>query len=75
MGQPSGRSADTPSHLEHRLIIGLDGSAHVGQSQPDVERTIEIEAQGYRLIRFWNHQVMNDFDEVTQAILDALNLI
>jgi very-short-patch-repair endonuclease len=45
-----------------KLIIELDGSQHIEQDEYDEERTIYLEEQGYKVIRFWNNQVMNDID-------------
>src|ERR1044071_5183877 len=43
-----------------KLIIELDGSQHLEQEQYDNERTKYLESQGYKVIRFWNKDVMND---------------
>ena len=59
----------------HRLIIELDGGAHLEQTLSDSQRTAALRSRGYRVLRFWNHQVMNDIDGVSRAILDALNFI
>jgi len=55
-----------------RLIIELDGSQHLEQEAYDEERTHYLESQGYRVIRFWNKDVMNDIEGVLQAIMNAL---
>jgi very-short-patch-repair endonuclease len=55
-----------------KLVIELDGSQHLEQVEYDVERTQYLEAQGYKVIRFWNDQVMNDMDGVMLAIIHAL---
>jgi very-short-patch-repair endonuclease len=56
-----------------RLVIELDGSQHLEQHamQYDVERTEYLEAQGYRVLRFWNNDVTNDIDSVIRAIIQA----
>ena len=54
--------------IKNKLIIVLDGSQHLEQKEYDVERTIYLESQGYRVIRFWNHDVMNDIEGVIRAI-------
>ncbi|HEY5983687.1 MAG TPA: endonuclease domain-containing protein, partial [Anaerolineales bacterium] len=59
---------------KHRLVIELDGRGHMERSQNDVARTKLLESQGYRVVRFWNSQVMNDIEGVIAAILDALKL-
>src|SRR6185436_11531089 len=43
-----------------KLIIEVDGSQHLNQSEYDSERTRYLEAKGYRVIRFWNNDVMNN---------------
>ena len=54
--------------LKAKLIIELDGSQHIEQDEYDEERTINLEAQGYKVIRFWNSQVINDIEGVINAI-------
>ncbi len=55
-----------------KLIIELDGSQHLEQAEYDSERTKFLESQGYKVIRFWNNQVMNDIEGVIKAIMYAL---
>ncbi len=57
-----------------RLIIELDGSQHLEQdaSRYDEERTQYLISQGYRVIRFWNNDVMNKIEDVILAIAYAL---
>jgi very-short-patch-repair endonuclease len=55
-----------------RLIIELDGSHHLDQQAYDQERTQYLESQGYKVIRFWNKDVMNDMDGVIRAIIQAM---
>ena len=57
----------------HHLVIELDGSQHLDQEEPEKERTTYLRAQGYRVVRFWNDQVMNDVEEVMRAIGTALS--
>lgn len=56
-----------------KLIVELDGSQHLEQAEYDDERTRYLEAHGYRVLRFWNNDVMNDTDAVLQVIWSALN--
>jgi len=53
---------------KHKLIIELDGIQHRDQEAYDAERTAYLETVGYRVIRFWNSQVMNNMDAVIKAI-------
>jgi very-short-patch-repair endonuclease len=55
-----------------KLIIELDGSQHLDQQEYDAERTKYLEARGYRVLRFWNKDVLNDMDAVLKTIWDAL---
>ena len=60
--------------LKKRLVIELDGSQHLEQEEYDRERTLYLESQGYRVIRFWNDQVMNDMEGVIKVIVYELVL-
>ena len=55
-----------------KLIIELDGSQHLEQEEYDEERTKYLESQGYRVIRFWNTDAMNDMDGVILALMNVL---
>jgi very-short-patch-repair endonuclease len=55
-----------------KLIIELDGSQHMEQEEYDKERTEYLESKGYRVLRFWNNDVMNDTDSVIRAIIQAM---
>jgi very-short-patch-repair endonuclease len=55
-----------------KLIIELDGSQHLEQEEYDDERTKYLELQGYKVIRFWNNDVMNNIEGVILAIMNAL---
>lgn len=54
-----------------KLIVELDGSQHVENAEADAERTRRIEAEGYRVIRFWNNDLKSNMDGVLEAILTA----
>jgi very-short-patch-repair endonuclease len=58
--------------IEKKLIIELDGSQHLEQEEYDTERTKYLESQGYKVIRFWNNDVMNNIEGVILAIMYAL---
>jgi very-short-patch-repair endonuclease len=61
--------------LPARLIIEVDGDSHGDDEAQlrDAKRTGDIEACGYRVIRFWDDYVLNDTDGgVHDTILDAL---
>lgn len=58
--------------IQKKLIIELDGSQHLEQEQYDAERTKFLETQGYKVIRFWNNDVMNRIDSVLAVIWDVV---
>jgi very-short-patch-repair endonuclease len=56
-----------------KLIIELDGSQHLEQVDYDSERTAFLQSKGYRVLRFWNKDVMKNIDSVLSEIYIALN--
>jgi very-short-patch-repair endonuclease len=56
-----------------RLIIELDGGQHM--EMPDRERTLYLEAKGYHVVRFWNHEVIENLEGVVQAIETKLKAL
>lgn len=58
--------------IKKKLIIEVDGSQHLEQAEYDAARTKYLNSLGYRVIRFWNSDVMKDLDGVIRAILNAL---
>lgn len=56
---------------EQRLVVELDGSQHA-DSATDPARTAYLEAQGYRVLRFWNNEVNENVLGVLETILAAL---
>jgi very-short-patch-repair endonuclease len=56
-----------------KLIIELDGSQHLEQKEYDEERTKYLESKGYRVLRFWNNDVMSNIEEVLKVIWSALD--
>jgi len=60
--------------LPARLIIEVDGRRHSRQDGHvlDEMRTELLEARGYRVLRFWNSDVLSDIDRVVQNVYNAL---
>ena len=54
------------------LVVGLDGGQHVEQVDYDRHRTHHLHALGYRVLRFWNNDVLTDTESVLEVILEAL---
>ncbi len=56
-----------------KLIIEVDGSQHLEQVKYDFERTRYLESKGYRVLRFWNHEVLKNIDTVMNVIQVEIN--
>jgi|SRR5436309_10979997 len=58
--------------FEKKLVVELDGGQHAEQSAYDAERTTWLESQGFRVLRFWNHQVLREIEAVKEVIWKEL---
>ena len=58
--------------LESRLVIEANGGQHSNQVGYDARRTIRLEDMGYRVIRFWNQEVLGELEGVLEQIRAAL---
>ena len=61
--------------LEARLVIELDGGQHAEAQAYDQRRTMLIEQQGLQVIRFWNHDVLNQTPAVLEQIWQTLQTL
>lgn len=57
---------------ERMLIVEIDGGQHSEQAQRDSTRTAALSSMGYRVLRFWNNEVIDNIDAVLEAIRLAL---
>jgi very-short-patch-repair endonuclease len=55
-----------------KIVIELDGGQHNWQQQSDALRQHRIEAAGYRVLRFWNNDVLGNLEGVLNEIQRAL---
>jgi very-short-patch-repair endonuclease len=58
--------------LEQRLILELDGGQHATQQEYDEIRTQYLEREAFRVLRFWNHVVLEDWEVVEEVIWKEL---
>jgi very-short-patch-repair endonuclease len=60
--------------LASRLVIEVDGGQHADAADEayDARRTEWMETRSYRVLRFWDSDVLTDTDSVTEAIFNAL---
>nr|VFJ96659.1 MAG: Very-short-patch-repair endonuclease [Candidatus Kentron sp. LFY] len=54
--------------LEAKLIIELDGGQHAEQQTYDQNRSRVLGSRGYRVLRFWNNEMLRDMDAVLERI-------
>ena len=53
-------------------MVEIDGGQHMEREAADRSRSELIEARGYRVLRFWNSDVLSNLDGVLEQILVAL---
>jgi very-short-patch-repair endonuclease len=58
--------------LSEKLVIEVDGGQHAERIEHDEARTAWLAANGFRVLRFWNNDVLGNMEGVLQTILDAL---
>jgi lysyl-tRNA synthetase class 2 len=58
--------------LERRLVVEIDGSQHAERTAYDLARDTFIASQGFRVLCFWNGEILTGLDGVMQVVLDAL---
>lgn len=60
--------------FEQKLIVELDGGQHMG-SERDVIRDARLNTMGFRVLRFWNNEVMQNIEGVLVVILQYLQIV
>lgn len=54
--------------LEIKLAIELDGGQHSERTNEDAQRTAWLELQGWKVLRFWNNEVLEEIEAVLAVI-------
>lgn len=57
------------AHRKAKLVVELDGSQHLEQTEQDRARTKYLEARGWMVLRFWNSEVHENVEGVVEKIL------
>jgi len=57
--------------IEHRLVVEADGGQHADSAE-DLRRTAWLERQGWRVLRFWNNDILANPDGVTDVVVRTL---
>ncbi len=58
--------------LETRLVIEVDGGQHQWQNERDEIRDSWLQSQNFTVVRFWNNEVLENFDGVMAKIMYAM---
>ena len=54
--------------FDKKIIIDVDGGQHMEQADYDNRRTTDLEKLGYKVLRFWNNEVLGDLNGVLEKI-------
>ncbi len=57
---------------ERRVVVEVDGSQHATAAEAHRRRTAFLARHGYRVLRFWDHEVLSNTDSVLEQITEAL---
>ena len=69
---PIGRYIVDFVNLENCLVVELDGGQHAFRTDQDAKRDHWLWTEGYRVIRFWNAEVLENLAGVLEAIREEL---
>lgn len=58
--------------IEARLVVEIDGGQHAEAAERDARRTAYLADHAFRVIRFWNHDVLARTDAVLETIESEL---
>jgi len=58
--------------LDAAVVVELDGSQHVDRHDYDLRRDNFLRSAGFRVLRFWNNDVLVNLDGVVETIYEAL---
>jgi len=58
---------------EERLIVEVDGGQHASEIQKDREREDWFKGQGFKVLRFWNNEVLENTEGVLEVITRELS--
>ena len=53
---------------EAMLVVEIDGSQHANSAY-DIERAVTLKANGFRVLQFWNDEVLRELNSVCDTII------
>lgn len=54
--------------LEQKLIVEIDGDQHAAETKINQQRTDLLASKGFRVMRFWNHEVLGKLESVLEQV-------
>jgi very-short-patch-repair endonuclease len=61
--------------LELKLIVEADGGQHADQKAYDEKRTEWLESRGWRVLRYWNNDILTNIEGVSETLLEAIRFL
>jgi very-short-patch-repair endonuclease len=58
--------------VEASIVVELDGSQHVERSDYDFRRDAFLRSRGFRILRFWNKDVLSHTEAILETVYEAL---
>ncbi len=72
---PVGRYIVDFVSLEAKVVIEVDGGQHQKQEEYDAAREAWLNKQGYKVVRFWNNEVLEQFESVKGKVWEVLSKV
>lgn len=61
--------------VELKLIIEADGGQHAERQAYDANRSRWLQSKGWRVLRFWNNEIQDNIEGVTETLLEAVRFL
>ena len=60
--------------FKHKLILEIDGAPHKEKETKvnDRQRSLWLQSEGFRILRFWNSDILNNIEAVIKKIKDNI---
>jgi len=58
--------------IEKKLAIEVDGGQHGQLQEKDHERTVWLESEGWKVLRFWNNEVLQNIEGVLEVVYSVI---
>jgi very-short-patch-repair endonuclease len=68
--QPIGRYIVDFVSFEKKIVIEIDGGQHSVEKDRDIERDNWLRLQGFKVLRFWNNELLENMEGVIEVIRD-----